>query len=160
MSHALPPVDAVLLLSFGGPEGPDDAWALVFQSRSGPPTQPRLEPDVCDHLRALRDAGVAGAVVVPIGFVADHMEVKYALDTQARGVANEIGLEMERALAVGAAPTFVAGLRQLLASTSRGAAHRLSAREGHGRFRAHLAAAPTHRNGRRRGEPGHAPPSM
>ena len=94
---------------------PGCAWDLVFQSRSGPPTQPWLEPDVCDHLRALRDAGVAGVVVVPIGFVADHMEVKYDLDTQAREVANEIGLEMERALTVGATPTFVAGLRELLA---------------------------------------------
>lgn len=93
----------------------DCVWDLVFQSRSGPPTQPWLEPDVCDHLRALRKAGVAGVVVVPIGFVADHMEVKYDLDTQAREVADEIGLEMERALAVGAAPTFVAGLRELLA---------------------------------------------
>ncbi len=94
---------------------PGVAWDLVFQSRSGPPAQPWLEPDVCDHLRALRDAGVAGVVVVPIGFVADHMEVKFDLDTQAREVANEIGLAMERALAVGAAPAFVAGLRELVA---------------------------------------------
>jgi ferrochelatase len=90
-------------------------WELVYQSRSGPPTQPWLEPDVCDHLRALRESGIEGVVVVPIGFVADHMEVKYDLDTQAREVADEIGLSMERALAVGAAPTFVAGLRELIA---------------------------------------------
>jgi ferrochelatase len=90
-------------------------WDLVFQSRSGPPTQPWLEPDVCDHLRALREGGVEGVIVVPIGFVADHMEVKYDLDTQARAVADEIGLRMERALAVGAAPAFVAGLRELIA---------------------------------------------
>jgi ferrochelatase len=90
-------------------------WDLVFQSRSGPPSQPWLEPDVCDHLRALRAHGVEGVVVVPIGFVADHMEVKYDLDTQARAVADEIGLRMERALAVGAAPAFVAGLRELIA---------------------------------------------
>jgi protoporphyrin/coproporphyrin ferrochelatase len=97
---------------------PDDAsmaWDLVFQSRSGPPTQPWLEPDVCDHLRQLREGGVEGVVVVPIGFVADHMEVKYDLDTQARAVADEIGLRMERALAVGAAPSFVAGIRELIA---------------------------------------------
>jgi ferrochelatase len=94
---------------------PGCAWDLVFQSRSGPPTQAWLEPDVCDHLRLLRDAGVAGVVVVPIGFVADHMEVKYDLDTQARQLADEIGLEMQRVLAVGAAPTFVAGLRDLVA---------------------------------------------
>lgn len=91
------------------------SWELVYQSRSGPPSQPWLEPDVCDHLRSLRDDGVESVVIVPIGFVADHMEVKYDLDTQAREVADEIGLSMERALAVGAAPTFVAGLRELIA---------------------------------------------
>lgn len=94
---------------------PGVSWDLVYQSRSGPPTQPWLEPDVCDHLRALREAGVEAVVLVPIGFVADHMEVKYDLDTQAREVAAEIGLEMERALAVGAAPVFVAALRELVA---------------------------------------------
>lgn len=97
------------------PSGSNEVqWSLVFQSRSGPPTQPWLTPDVCDHLRALREAGVEGVVVVPVGFVGDHMEVKYDLDTEARGVADAIGLRMERALAVGAAPTFVAGLRQLI----------------------------------------------
>jgi len=90
-------------------------WELVYQSRSGPPSQPWLEPDVCDHLRSLREHGIEGVVVVPIGFVADHMEVKYDLDTQAQQVADELGLRMERALAVGAAPTFVAGLRELIA---------------------------------------------
>jgi ferrochelatase len=95
-----------------GSSGP--AWDLAFQSRSGPPTQPWLEPDVCDHLRVLREAGVDGVVVVPIGFVADHMEVKYDLDTEARQVADEIGLDMERAHAAGAAPAFVAGLCELV----------------------------------------------
>jgi ferrochelatase len=89
-------------------------WDLVFQSRSGPPAQPWLEPDVCDHLRALRNGGVEGVVIVPIGFVADHMETKYDLDTEARAVAAEIGLHMERAHTVGAAATFVAGLRELI----------------------------------------------
>lgn len=96
-----------------GPAGmPHD---LVFQSRSGPPAQPWLEPDVCDHLRALRQAGIAGVVLVPIGFVADHMEVRYDLDIQARAVADAIGLRLERAPAAGAAPAFVAGLRELIA---------------------------------------------
>jgi ferrochelatase len=90
-------------------------WDLVFQSRSGAPTQPWLEPDVCDHLRALPSSSAAGVVLVPIGFVADHMEVKYDLDTEARAVADEIGLRMERAAAVGCAPAFVTGLRELVA---------------------------------------------
>lgn len=88
---------------------------LCYQSRSGPPSQPWLEPDVCDHLRALRAGGTDGVVLVPIGFVADHMEVKYDLDVEAKRVADEIGLRLERAPAVGAAPTFVAGLRDLIA---------------------------------------------
>lgn len=103
------------------PSGSNEVqWDLVFQSRSGPPTQPWLTPDVCDHLRALREAGVEGVVVVPIGFVGDHMEVKYDLDIEAREVADAIGLRMERALAVGAAPTFVAGLRQLISCHLKG----------------------------------------
>jgi len=90
-------------------------WDLVYQSRSGPPSQPWLEPDVCDHLRRLHDEGVAGVVVVPIGFVADHMEVVYDLDTEAKALADRIGLRIERAPAVGAAPKFVAALRELIA---------------------------------------------
>jgi ferrochelatase len=104
-----------LVAEYAGSQDNTAGWDLVFQSRSGPPIQPWLEPDVCDHLRALRERGIEGVVVVPIGFVADHMEVKYDLDTEARSVAEEIGLRMERALAVGAAPTFVAGLRDLIA---------------------------------------------
>ena len=106
---------AALVAERVSPRNAPPGWDLVFQSRSGPPTQPWLEPDVCDHLRQLRDGGVEGVVVVPIGFVADHMEVKYDLDTQARAVADEVGLRMERALAVGAAPSFVAALRELIA---------------------------------------------
>lgn len=90
-------------------------WDLVYQSRSGPPTQPWLEPDVCDHLRDLHAHGVERVALVPIGFVADHMEVKYDLDTQARAVADELGLEMVRVATVGAAPRFVEGLRDLIA---------------------------------------------
>jgi ferrochelatase len=91
------------------------AWDLVYQSRSGSPAQPWLEPDVCDHLRALRRAGIEGVVVVPIGFVADHMEVLYDLDTQARAVADEIGLGFWRAPTVGTDPAFVSGLCELIA---------------------------------------------
>lgn len=93
---------------------PGLAWDLVYQSRSGPPSQPWLEPDVCVHLRALAARGTTRVVLVPLGFVADHMEVRYDLDTEARAVADELGLEMTRAAAVGAAPSFVAGLRELV----------------------------------------------
>ncbi|SDS18881.1 ferrochelatase [Nocardioides scoriae] len=89
-------------------------WELVFCSRSGPPHVPWLEPDVNDHLRGLRDAEVAGAVVVPIGFVSDHMEVIYDLDTEARATAEEIGLPFARAATAGVDPRFVAMVRDLV----------------------------------------------
>jgi ferrochelatase len=89
-------------------------WELVYCSRSGPPSQPWLEPDVNDHLRALKDAGVAGAAVCPIGFVSDHLEVAYDLDTEAAQTAAEIGLPFARAATVGTEPVFVTGLVDLL----------------------------------------------
>jgi ferrochelatase len=95
-------------------------WDLVFQSRSGPPSVPWLEPDVCDHLRALAERDIHAVVLVPIGFVADHMEVLFDLDTQAREVAEELGIEFVRARTVGAAPRFVAGLRDLVADHIEG----------------------------------------
>ena len=67
-------------------------WTLVFQSRSGDPGQPWLEPDICDHLAERHRAGSQGVVIVPIGFISDHMEVVYDLDTQARGRAEALGL--------------------------------------------------------------------
>jgi protoporphyrin/coproporphyrin ferrochelatase len=75
-------------------------WTLVYQSRSGPPTQPWLEPDVCDHLRANR----TDTIIVPIGFLSDHMEVLYDLDTEARAVCDEQGIRMVRAGTVGTHP--------------------------------------------------------
>ncbi|GAB3592135.1 ferrochelatase [Angustibacter peucedani] len=89
-------------------------WELVYCSRSGPPSQPWLEPDVGDHLRALHAAGVPGAAVCPIGFVSDHLEVAYDLDTEAAEVAAEIGLPFARAATVGTDPVFVAGLVDLV----------------------------------------------
>ena len=67
-------------------------WALVFQSRSGRPTDPWLEPDVCAYLRAERARGLEAAVLCPIGFVCDHIEVLYDLDFEAAAVCREIGL--------------------------------------------------------------------
>jgi ferrochelatase len=97
-------------------------WSLVYCSRSGPPTQPWLEPDVCDHLRERAAAGAKAAVLVPIGFVSDHMEVVYDLDTQAAEVAEKLGLPFARAATPGVAPAFVAMVRELL--TERAAAER------------------------------------
>lgn len=89
-------------------------WDLVFQSRSGPPTQAWLEPDIGDHLGALAAQGVRSAVVAPIGFLCDHMEVVYDLDTLAQERAAAAGIEMLRAATVGCAPAFVAMIRELV----------------------------------------------
>lgn len=82
-------------------------WDLVYQSRSGAPHIPWLEPDICDHLDALKEAGVPGAVIVPIGFVSDHIEVMWDLDEEALSHAAEIGLPVVRAATVGTEPRFV-----------------------------------------------------
>jgi ferrochelatase len=94
--------------------GTAPTWRLVYQSRSGPPTVPWLEPDVGDHLRALAAAGVPAVVVAPIGFVSDHLEVAYDLDVEAAALAAELGLAFVRAATVGTAPEFISGIRQLV----------------------------------------------
>jgi len=94
--------------------GRDPSYDLVFCSRSGPPQQPWLEPDVNDHLVALHAAGAPGVVLVPIGFVSDHMEVKYDLDTEAMATAARLGLPCVRAATVGTDPRFVAAIRELV----------------------------------------------
>jgi ferrochelatase len=91
-----------------------DEWNLVYQSRSGPPSQPWLEPDIVDHLRRLAAGGVHDVVVAPIGFVSDHMEVVYDLDLEARSRAIELGLNMVRAGTVGVHPRFVRMIRELV----------------------------------------------
>ncbi|WP_375425354.1 ferrochelatase [uncultured Friedmanniella sp.] len=98
------------------------AGDLAFCSRSGPPSQPWAEPDVNDHLAELKAAGVPAVVVVPIGFISDHMEVIYDLDTEAAETAAELGLPFARAATAGTHPAFVAGLVDLL--TERAAATR------------------------------------
>ncbi|MGP3968845.1 ferrochelatase [Streptomyces sp. 6N223] len=106
-----------------GTTGVERPWRLVYQSRSGAPHIPWLEPDICDHLRSLRDAAAPAVVMVPIGFVSDHMEVIYDLDTEALDTAREIGLPAVRSATVGADPRFVAALRELVlerAATERG----------------------------------------
>ena len=93
---------------------PGRTWSLAWQSRSGPPSQPWLEPDVVDHLRALAAAGVRDAVVAPIGFLSDHVEVLYDLDLDAKSRALEVGLNMVRAATVGTHPRFVRMIRELV----------------------------------------------
>ncbi|MFB7464949.1 ferrochelatase [Streptomyces sp. NPDC056224] len=94
--------------------GTDRPWELVYQSRSGAPHIPWLEPDICDHLEALHGAGAPAAVMVPIGFVSDHMEVLYDLDTEATAKAAELGLPVARSATVGADPRFAAAVRELV----------------------------------------------
>jgi ferrochelatase len=81
-------------------------WALVFQSRSGRPEDPWLGPDVCDYLRDERARGLSAAVLAPIGFLCDHIEVLYDLDVEAAAVCREIGVPMVRAKAVNDHPRF------------------------------------------------------
>jgi ferrochelatase len=87
---------------------------LVYCSRSGPPHVPWLEPDIGDRLEELAKLGVGAVVVVPIGFVSDHMEVVYDLDTLARATAEKLGLEFARAATAGLDPRFVSMVRDLL----------------------------------------------
>jgi ferrochelatase len=89
-------------------------WDLVYQSRSGAPHIPWLEPDVGDHLVALAAEGVPGAVMVPIGFVSDHMEVIWDLDTVAAQAAADVGLPVRRVATPGTDPRFVAMIADLL----------------------------------------------
>lgn len=87
---------------------------LVYCSRSGPPQVPWLEPDVNDRLEELPAEGVTSVVAAPIGFISDHMEVAYDLDTEAKATAAELGLAYERAATVGTDPAFVSMLVDLL----------------------------------------------
>ncbi len=90
-------------------------WDLVYQSRSGPPTQPWLEPDVLDHLRKLSAQGMRNVIVTPLGFTSDHLEVLYDLDTEARELAAELGMKMIRAGTAGIHPAFISAIRELIA---------------------------------------------
>ncbi|MEU6171765.1 ferrochelatase [Streptantibioticus parmotrematis] len=115
-------VAAVIAEAVREATGVDHPWKLVYQSRSGAPHIPWLEPDICDHLEAEHAAGTPAVVMAPIGFVSDHMEVKYDLDTEAAAKAAELGLPVARAGTVGADPRFAAAVRELVAE--RAAAER------------------------------------
>ena len=101
----------------GGSLGRD----LVYQSRSGPPGQPWLEPDVRDHVQTLAKSGVRSVVVVPVGFVSDHMEVVHDLDVEAAQAAASLGLPFARAAAPGPSPRFARMVAELVAERLSGA---------------------------------------
>ncbi|MFD1715192.1 ferrochelatase [Amnibacterium flavum] len=89
-------------------------WELVYQSRSGPPTQPWLEPDVNERIEQLAADGVRAIVIVPVGFVSDHLEVKWDLDTEAAETAEEHGVLAVRVPTPGTHSAYVAGLVDLI----------------------------------------------
>ena len=92
-----------------------DHWKLVYQSRSGPPSQPWLEPDVCDEIASMHDTeAIKHLVIVPIGFISDHMEVMYDLDEEAAEACQARGISMARSATVGTLPTFVRMIRKLV----------------------------------------------
>ncbi|GAA1681865.1 ferrochelatase [Microbacterium lacus] len=95
-------------------------WELVYQSRSGPPSQPWLEPDVCDVIGELPDRGKDAVVIVPLGFVSDHMEVLWDLDTEAMEAAEEAGIRAVRTPTPGVDPAFVSGLVDLVVERLKG----------------------------------------
>ncbi len=109
VAHAIPSAQSV-------------RWELVFQSRSGPPTQPWLEPDVCDVIESLPAQGVEAVAIVPLGFVSDHMEVKWDLDTEALDAAAAAGLRAVRTRTPGVDPAYVAGLVDLVVERLEGTA--------------------------------------
>ena len=89
-------------------------WSLAYQSRSGPPSQPWLEPDVRDHLGELAKSGTRAVVVIPVGFVSDHMEVRHDLDLEAAEIAGSLGVAFARAATPGASPRFASMITELV----------------------------------------------
>lgn len=96
------------------PGWPAERWRLVYQSRSGRPTDPWLEPDILEALNSAAQEGFRQVVVAPVGFLCDHMEVLYDLDYEAQRRADELGLTMVRSATVGTHPRFIAMIRQLI----------------------------------------------
>ncbi len=101
-----------------------NSWSLAYQSRSGPPSQPWLEPDLADVIRRFHAEGVSDIVVSPIGFLSDHMEVVYDLDTEAATLCRELGVTFHRAGTAGVHPAFVAMIRELTLEKTEGLAPR------------------------------------
>jgi ferrochelatase len=94
-------------------------WALAYQSRSGRPQDPWLGPDICDYLRTARGEGLEAAVLCPIGFVCDHVEVLYDLDHEAAAVARELGITLTRAAAPNDNPLFLDMMADVVQRTIR-----------------------------------------
>ena len=94
-------------------------WVVVYQSRSGRPSDPWLEPDVCEYLRGERQAGLSAAVLCPLGFICDHIEVLYDLDREAADVCRDIGLPMARAESVNDDPLFLDMMADVVLRTIR-----------------------------------------
>jgi protoporphyrin/coproporphyrin ferrochelatase len=89
-------------------------WSLAYQSRSGPPSQPWLEPDVREHIGELAKSGTKAVVVIPVGFVSDHMEVRHDLDVEAAETADSLGLAFARAATPAASPRFASMITELV----------------------------------------------
>jgi len=101
---------------------PGIEWELVYQSRSGPPQQPWLEPDVCERIEELHEATqIKDLVIHPVGFVSDHMEVMFDLDTEAKELCDKLDISMQRSLAVGVHPKFIEMIRELVLERIQGA---------------------------------------
>ena len=100
--------------------GTDIPWRVVYQSRSGSPTQPWLEPDVNEVIAGFAAEGVEAVVIVPLGFVSDHMEVLWDLDTEATETAEEHGMAAIRTPTPGTHPAYVRGLVDLVLERVRG----------------------------------------
>jgi ferrochelatase len=120
-------------------------YDLVWQSRSGPPQVPWLEPDINDHLRDLAARGVRAVVVTPSGFVSDHIEVRWDLDVQARATAGSLGLAYARSGTVGTHPSFVAAIRELVEEQVSGAPRRALSDFGSSGFECPSGCCPTPR---------------
>jgi protoporphyrin/coproporphyrin ferrochelatase len=92
-----------------------ERWELVYQSRSGSPHQPWLEPDVCDRIKEIHgQSAITDIVIHPIGFISDHMEVLFDIDTEAAALCAELGIQMHRAATVGTHPRFIEMIRLLI----------------------------------------------
>ena len=100
--------------------GRGDSWRLAYQSRSGPPSVPWLGPDIGECLTELAEAGSSGVVVVPVGFISDHMEVVFDLDVEAARHAERLGLPLARAATPGTDPRFIAMITELVSERQDG----------------------------------------